>query len=128
MNLFKDLQTLKKQCVIQIESIKKEYENKQIMFFSVTNKVAKIDFVAYSFGALIDSEWVVNELNQLHFNSYADKCKIPRASVFGTYLWNLESPAEILSRSVEHPGQYWIGTLRFSWSRLHRHQHCFVDG
>ena len=101
MNLFKDLQTLKKQCVIQIESIKKEYENKQIMFFSVTNKVAKIDFVAYSFGALIDSEWVVNELNQLHFNSYADKCKIPRASVFGTYLWNLESPAEMATVDYE---------------------------
>ncbi|PTT20882.1 integrase [Acidovorax sp. HMWF029] len=24
---------------------------------------------------------------------------------------------------MEHPGQYWIGTLRFSWSGLHRHQH-----
>ena len=35
---------------------------------------------------------------------------------------HLESPAEILSRSVEHPGQYWIGTLRFSWSSLRRHQ------
>lgn len=34
---------------------------------------------------------------------------------------HLESPAEIFSGPVKHPGQFWIGTLRFCWSRLRRH-------
>ena len=34
---------------------------------------------------------------------------------------HLEFPAESFSRSVEHPGQFLIGTLRFSWSVLGWH-------
>jgi hypothetical protein len=32
-------------------------------------------------------------------------------------------PAEIFSRSVEHPGQFWIGTYAFRWSVFGWRQH-----
>lgn len=42
MNLFKDLQFLKHRALAHIESLKGEYTEKSIMFFSVTNNVAKL--------------------------------------------------------------------------------------
>ena len=101
MNLFKDLQVMKKQAVAYIEELKSEYAEKSIMFFSVTNKVAKIDFIEYPFGSIIESEYVVNELNKLPFKSGATKRNIPKVSVFATYLWNLESPAEMAAVDEE---------------------------
>jgi hypothetical protein len=47
---------------------------------------------------------------------------LPIISMVITFL----SPAEIFSRSVEHPGQFWIGTCASSWSVFGRRQHTIT--
>lgn len=101
MNLFNDLQVMKQQAIAYIESLKKEYSDKSIMFCSCTEHTIKLDFIEYNFGSIIESEFIVNELNKLPFKSFADKRNIPKVSEFGTYLWKLESPAEMAAVDYE---------------------------